>query len=85
MFWQHEIDYSNVKRLQDDSLVMHQHRYYLLWAIGAGIITPAMIGLLTGHLLGALLIAVGLRLTLVSHYVFRQLRLSHVRYGHVRH
>lgn len=70
IFWKHETNYGNVKQLQKDSLIMHQHRYYILWAIGAGIVTPVLIGLLTGHLLGALLIGVGLRLTLVYHTTF---------------
>lgn len=70
IFWKYETNYDNVKQLQNDSLVMHQHRYYNQWAIGAGIATPALIGLLTGHLLGALLIGVGLRLTLVYHTTF---------------
>lgn len=70
IFWKHETNYGNVKQLQNDALVMHQHRYYILWAIVAGIFTPALIGLLTGHLLGALLIGVGLRLTLVYHTTF---------------
>jgi len=70
IFWQHETNYGNVKQLQKDSLVMHQHRYYNLWAFAAGIVTPLLIGLLSGHLLGALLIGVGLRLTLVYHTTF---------------
>jgi len=70
IFWKYETNYDNVKQLQNDSLVMHQHRYYNQWAIGAGIAAPALIGLLTGHLLGALLIGVGLRLTLVYHTTF---------------
>jgi len=70
IFWKHETNYGNVKQLQKDPLVMHQHRYYILWAIGAGIITPALIGILTGHLIGVLLIAVALRLTLVYHTTF---------------
>lgn len=70
IFWKHETNYDNVKQLKNDSLVMHQHRYYILWASAAGIIAPALIGFLTGHLLGALLIGVGLRLTLVYHTTF---------------
>ena len=70
IFWKHETNYDNVKALQNDPLIMHQHRYYYWWAFGAGIITPAFVGALTGHFLGAVLIAVGLRLTLVYHTTF---------------
>lgn len=70
IFWKHDTNYGNVARLQNDALVMNQHRYYFLWAVAAGIVTPALIGVLTGHLLGALLIAVALRLTLVYHTTF---------------
>jgi len=70
VFWKHTHDFDNVKDLEKDSLLMHQHRFYLLWAIGAGILTPLLLGLLTGHLLGALLISVCLRLTLVYHSTF---------------
>jgi stearoyl-CoA desaturase (delta-9 desaturase) len=70
IFWKHSFNFDNAKDLQKDALLMHQHRYYLLWAIGAGILTPLLLGLLTGHLLGALLISVCLRLTLVYHATF---------------
>lgn len=70
IFWKHDTNYDNVKGLAKDPLVMHQHRYYVLWATVAGILTPALIGWMTGHLLGALLIAVCLRLTLVYHATF---------------
>jgi stearoyl-CoA desaturase (delta-9 desaturase) len=70
IFWKHETNYGNVKRLLNDPLVMHQHRYYYWWAFGAGIITPALVGAITGHFLGAVLIAIGLRLTLVYHTTF---------------
>lgn len=51
-------------------MVMHQHRHYGLWSIGAGILLPLLIGVLTGHLLGAFLLAVCTRLTLVYHGTF---------------
>jgi stearoyl-CoA desaturase (delta-9 desaturase) len=70
IFWKHHTRYENVKRLQSDRIIMHQHRFYILWAIVAGIVTPALIGALTGHLVGALLIAFALRLTLVYHTTF---------------
>jgi stearoyl-CoA desaturase (delta-9 desaturase) len=70
IFWKHETDYGNVKGLADEPLVRHQHRYYLLWAIGAGIVTPLFLGALTGHLLGAFVLSVCLRLTVVYHLTF---------------
>ncbi len=70
MFWKVNTNFDNVKGLAKDPLVANQHRYYVVWATVAGILTPAFIGWLTGHLLGALLIAVCLRLTLVYHATF---------------
>jgi stearoyl-CoA desaturase (delta-9 desaturase) len=70
LFWHHETDYDNVKDLAKDPLIRHQHRYYMVWAILAGIVTPLFIGALTGHLLGALLMSVCLRLAVVHHCTF---------------
>ncbi len=70
LFWHHETDYDNVKGLAKDPLIRHQHRYYMVWAILAGIVTPLFIGALTGHLLGALLMSVCLRLAVVHHCTF---------------
>ncbi|MEE8388903.1 MAG: fatty acid desaturase [Acidiferrobacterales bacterium] len=70
MFWQFETDFGNVKGLAKDPLIRHQHRYYYPWAIVAGIVTPLFLGALTGHLLGALILSVCLRLTLVYHFTF---------------
>jgi len=67
LFWRSEPDYGNVKDLQADALVMHQHRYYRLWAITAGVLLPLAIGAATGHLLGAFLLGVVGRLTFVHH------------------
>ena len=67
LFWRYEPDYSNVKDLQANALVMHQHRHYLLWAITAGVLLPLAIGAVTGHLFGAFLLGVVGRLTLVHH------------------
>ena len=67
LFWRSAPDYSNVKDLQADALLMHQHRYYLLWAITAGVLVPLAIGAATDHLLGAFLLGVVGRLTFVHH------------------
>ena len=70
LFWKHETDYDNVKSLEEDALIRHQRQYYKVWAILAGIVTPLFLGALTGHLLGALLLSVCLRLTVVYHLTF---------------
>ncbi len=70
IFWRHFVAYENVKDLQANPLVMHQHRHYKTWAITAGILTPLLFGALTGHLLGTLLLSVCARLTLVYHATF---------------
>ena len=57
----------NVQDLSADPLIRHQHRYYMLWAMVAGVLLPLAIGALTGHLLGAFLLGVVGRLTLVHH------------------
>lgn len=70
IFWDHKIHYFNAKDLARNPLVMNQHKYYLLWAAGAGIVLPVLIGALTGHALGALIFAVCGRITLVYHSTF---------------
>lgn len=70
IFWRHETDYENVTDLARDPVVAHQHRHYLAWAIGAGIITPLIVGAATGHLLAAIVFSVCLRITLVHHLTF---------------
>ena len=61
---------ANVKDLSSDPLIRHQHRFYVLWAMVAGVLLPLAIGALTGHLLGAFLLGVVGRLTLVHHYTW---------------
>ena len=70
LFWTHQTDYSNVKDLAANRLIRHQHKYYALWALGAGVALPLAIGAATGHLLGALLLGVVGRLTFVHHSTF---------------
>jgi len=70
LFWKHATDYANVKELQQDALIRHQHRYYHLWATVSGFVTPMLLGLLTGHVLGAFLLSVCLRLIVVYHATF---------------
>lgn len=70
IFWEHQYNFDNVKDLQKSPMIMHQHKYYMLWSIVAGILTPIAIGALTGHALGAFIFAVCTRLTLVYHATF---------------
>ena len=46
LFWKHPINYDNVKDLQQNALVMSQHKHYRLWSIGSGLILPLLIGAL---------------------------------------
>lgn len=70
MFWKHRIDLENAKDLQANRMLMNQHRYYMVWAFGSGVVIPLIIGALTGHLLGAFLLTVCARITLVYHATF---------------
>lgn len=70
LFYLRSVDYSNVKDLQQSGLVMHQHRHFQLWAFGFGVIMPALIGAMYGHVLEALLFGVAARLFLVFQVVF---------------
>ncbi len=70
IFWWFDIDYNNAKDLQKDALVMHQHRYFQRWAFVSSVVTPLLIGALTGHLLGAFLWSVAARICLVHHSAF---------------
>ncbi len=70
MFWKHKTNYENCPDLQKNRMVMNQYNFYYLWAPIAGIITPLVIGALTGHILGAFLLSVCARITLVYHSTF---------------
>ncbi len=68
--WQQKPDYSNVKDLLKNKMVMQQHDHYVLWGLFAGILFPVFLGALMGHALGALILAVFLRITFVYHATF---------------
>jgi stearoyl-CoA desaturase (delta-9 desaturase) len=68
--WTQWQDYSNVKDLLVNKLVRHQHDHYVAWGLVAGILLPLFLGALSGHLLGAFIFSVCVRLTLVYHATF---------------
>lgn len=70
LFYKHCVNLDNVKDLLQSKLVMNQHKYYNLWALTSGILIPLGIGYLTGHLLGAFILSVCLRMFLVMNAAF---------------
>jgi stearoyl-CoA desaturase (delta-9 desaturase) len=73
-----QIDLSAVKDLQRDPMIMFQHRYYLLIALGSNFGLPILAGLLTGDVWGTLLIAGFLRLVISHHVTFFINSLAHM-------
>lgn len=73
-----EADYSLVKDLERDPIVMWQHRHYwtLVWVMNLGV--PLALGLLVGDVVGMLLLAGALRLTLSHHFTFFINSLAHL-------
>jgi stearoyl-CoA desaturase (Delta-9 desaturase) len=80
MFRKRKCTFENVKDLQKSQLILNQHKYYTLWAVVAGIITPTLFGAFYGHALSGFLIGFCLRLTLVYHSTFLINSLCHM-YG----
>ncbi len=70
LFWKHRVNYDNVPDLRQSRLVMNQHHLYTVWSVGSGVLVPLAIGLAMGHVLGAFILAVNLRLVLVMHSAF---------------
>ncbi len=70
LFRNHAINFENVKDLKRNKLIIHQDKYYVLWAVVAGVLAPLAIGALTGHFWGALLLGVFGRVTYVHHGTF---------------
>jgi len=70
MFWEHNVDFSNIHDLEKDPVVVHQNKHYIFWAIIAGVITPVVIGAMMGQALGAFIFAVCFRITAVYQNTF---------------
>ncbi|CUS47570.1 MAG: stearoyl-CoA desaturase (delta-9 desaturase) DesC [Idiomarinaceae bacterium HL-53] len=71
-------DYSNVKDLQQDPILVWQHKHYLTLTLLMNIGVPLLIGVLIGEVLGALIIAGFLRLVLSHHTTFFINSLAHM-------
>ena len=63
-------DLGNVRDLKRDELITWQHENYVALALIAGLVVPALLGLLWGDPLGALLVAGVLRLVVQWHATF---------------
>ncbi|MCF1429102.1 MAG: fatty acid desaturase, partial [Shewanella sp.] len=70
-------DYKNVRDLQNDAILMWQHRHYLKLTIAMNIGLPALLGWLNSDILSMLLLAGLLRLVLVHHCTFFINSLAH--------
>ncbi|MGL5025858.1 MAG: acyl-CoA desaturase, partial [Shewanella oncorhynchi] len=71
-------DYQNVRDLQNDRIVMWQHKHYLALVLLMNIGLPALLGWLNGDVLSMLLMAGLLRLVVVHHCTFFINSLAHV-------
>lgn len=71
------VDFSQARDLDDDPIVVWQHRHYwaLVWATNLGI--PLALGWWTGDIVGMLLLAGVLRLVLSHHFTFFINSLAH--------
>ena len=71
-------DFSNVRDLQRDPLVVWQHRYYLPIVLAMNIGLPLLIGWVSGDVIGTLLLAGVLRLVVSHHFTFFINSLAHM-------
>jgi len=71
-------DYTNVRDLQKDKIVMWQHKNYLLLAILTNVGIPLLFGYLNGNIINALLLVGFFRLVLNHHTTFFINSLAHI-------
>lgn len=70
--------YDNCRDLQNDLIVMWQHRHYLPLVLGINFGIPILLGLWHGDLLGMLLLAGAARLVISHHLTFFINSLAHI-------
>jgi len=73
-----EPDFSTVRDLQRDPMVMWQHNHYLLAALSTNFGLPLLVGYLTGDVWGVFLLAGVLRLLVSHHFTFFINSLAHM-------
>jgi stearoyl-CoA desaturase (delta-9 desaturase) len=71
-------DYSNVRDLQKDKIVMWQHKNYLLLSLLTNFGIPILFGVINGDILNAILLVGFLRLVLNHHTTFFINSLAHI-------
>jgi len=71
-------DYSNVRDLQNNPIVMWQHKHYLVLTIATNFGIPLFLGFLTDSYVGMLLSVGVLRLVLSHHFTFFINSLAHI-------
>ncbi|WP_196137487.1 fatty acid desaturase [Aliikangiella sp. G2MR2-5] len=71
-------DYSNVKDLQRDPVVMWQHRNYLLLVLLTNFGFPLLFGLINGNVLGSIILVGFVRLVISHHVTFFINSLAHM-------
>ncbi|MBN2801553.1 MAG: fatty acid desaturase [Deltaproteobacteria bacterium] len=73
-----KVDFSNVKDLQRDKIVMFQHNHYLLFGAGLNIAISLILGLITEHIIEMFLIAGFLRIVVSHHTTFFINSVAHI-------
>jgi stearoyl-CoA desaturase (delta-9 desaturase) len=73
--------FSNVKDLQQDPILVWQHKHYLTLVLLTNIGLPALLGLVHGDVIGGLLLGGLLRLVLSQHLTYFINSLAHI-WGH---
>ena len=71
-------DFGNVKELQADRFLRFQHRFYIAVSIVMGYVLPMLIAGLWGDMIGGLIIASALRITLNQHITFCVNSICHI-------
>lgn len=73
-----KVDFSNVKDLQRDPIVMWQHKHYLALVLLMNIGLPALLGFIGGDVIGSILLGGLLRLVLSQHVTWLINSLAHM-------